>query len=392
MSYLNRARELQDEAVEIRRHLHQYPELGYDTVETSKFVRKKLEEYGYSPDDMDAVIENSVVVTIGKGGGKTIMLRADMDALPIEEDTGLDFSSKHEGKMHACGHDVHTTTLLTVARLLKENEDKINGTVKLLFQPAEELLNGAETMIKEGLLEKHKPDFAMAAHVAPVLKKGLAFHAGNAMAGALNFKMTIKGESTHGAMPYLGIDPVYVGSQIITALQGIISREIDFKHGASITVGKFDGNGAINLIPDQAILEGTARSFSNRSIDHMKKRIPEIADHIAKAHRAEVEVEFKAHVPVLLNDEKLTTKVEAIAKEIFDGEYEVMSISQQNGSEDFAFISQEIPSVYFNVGMKDSDIYKYNVHNSKVIMNEEMIAPAAALFVESTLRYLDGKL
>lgn len=392
MSVLNRAREVQEDTVANRRHLHENPELGYDLVETSAYVRQKLEEYGYKAEDMDAVIENSVVATVGKGNGKTIMLRADMDALPIHEDTGLDFASKIDGKMHACGHDVHTATLLTAARLLKENEDKINGTVKLLFQPAEELLNGAETMIKEGLLEKHQPDFAMAAHVWPTASKGLGFFTGNSMAGALNFKLTITGQSTHGAMPYLGIDPVYVGTQIINSVQGIITREVDFKEGASITFGKFDGNGAINLIPDKTVLEGTARSFSNDTIDYMKKRIPEIANHIAKAHRAEVEIEWIAHVPVLLNDVEMTPKVQALAAELFEGEYDVFDFPIQNGSEDFAFISQKVPSVYFMMAMKDSDIYKYNVHNSKVIMNEEIMAPGATLFVEAAMRYLDGSL
>lgn len=392
MSILNRAREFQEDTVANRRHLHENPELGYEMVKTSAYVRKKLEEYGYTAEDMDEVIENSIVVTVGKGQGKTVMLRADMDALPIHEDTGLEYSSKVDGRMHACGHDMHTATLLTAARLLKENEDKINGTIKLLFQPAEELLNGAETMIKEGLISKHQPDFAMAAHVWPVAEKGLGFFTGNSMAGALNFELTVTGQSTHGAMPYLGIDPVYVGTQIINAIQGIITREIDFKEGASITMGKFDGNGAINLIPDKAVIGGTARSFSNDSIDYMKKRIPEIAEHIAKAHRAEVEIEWIAHVPVLLNDEELTPKVQALAEELLEGEYKIYDFPIQNGSEDFAFISQEVPSVYFIMGMKDSDIYKYNVHNSKVIFNEEMMAPTATVFVEAAMRYLDGNL
>lgn len=391
MSLLDRARELQVDTIANRRHLHEKPELGYDLVETSKYVRQKLEEYGFKAEDMTAPIENSVVVTLGKEG-KTIMLRADMDALPIHEETGLEYASKIPGKMHACGHDVHTATLLTAARILKENEDKLNGRVKLLFQPAEELLNGAETMYHAGVLENPKVDFAMAAHVWPTLDKGFAFMNGKSMAGALNFKISVKGVSTHGAMPFLGIDPVYIASQIINALQVIVTREVNFQQGGSITFGKFDGNGAMNLIPDQAVIEGTARSFDNETLRYMKERIPEIAQHIAAAYRSEVAIEWIADVPSLLNDDTMVEKVKEVTKKLVGEEYPIYDMVKQNGSEDFAFFTQHVPSVYFIMAMKDSEEYKYNVHNSKVIMNEEMMAPTAAIFAQTAIDYLNGEL
>ena len=388
---MERAKELQKESIENRRHLHQYPELGYDLVETTRFVKEKLLQYGYDADELESPIENSIVIKLGKPG-KTIMLRADMDALPIQEQTGLEYSSKIPNRMHACGHDIHTATLLTAARILKENEDKLNGTVKLLFQPAEELLNGAEKMVDAGVLENPKVDFAMAVHDWPTAPKGFGFFSGVSMAGALNFKITIDGISTHGATPSLGIDPVFIGTFIINALQAITTREVDFKKGASITLGKFDGNGAMNLIPDQTVIEGTARSFDIETLEYMKKRIPEIVIGIAKVFKATAKIEWIADCPPLVNDEEMTAKVKNHAKNVLKNEYEVYDMTIQNGSEDFAFISQKVPSVYFIMQMKDSEEYKYNLHNSKVVMNEEMMAPTAAIFVETAIAYLNGDL
>ncbi|MBG9987281.1 amidohydrolase [Facklamia sp. DSM 111018] len=391
MSFYERAKELQEETVANRRHLHQYPELGYDQVETSAYIRSKLEEYGYDPETFEAPIENSVVVNIGKPG-KTIMLRADIDALPIQEDTGLEFSSKIDGKMHACGHDIHTAQLLTVARMLKEREDELEGTVKLLFQPAEELLNGAETLVKAGVLENPKVDFALASHVWPIAPKGIGFMKDHSMSGALNFKITLIGKSTHGAMPSRGVDPVYAATFIFNGLQSILAREVDFTSGGSITFGKFDGNGAMNLIPDKAVLEGTARSFTNETLKYMKERIPEIAELLAKAFRCEMEIEWIADVPVLFNDPELVERVRKVAEETVGDAYEIFDFPQQNGSEDFAFFSKEVPSVYFISAHKDSDLYQYNVHNSKVVMNEEMMAPTAAIFAQTAVDYLKGNL
>lgn len=291
MTYLDQAQAIFDEMVANRRHLHRYPELGFDLPKTVAFVKEKLTAYGLVPQDIG---NNGVTALIGKPGGKTVLLRADMDALPIKEASGLDFTSTNDYS-HTCGHDMHTAILLAVAKLLKANETQLQGQVKFIFQPAEELLIGGKTMVEAGILDHPKVDAAFTLHVAPnVPMKGLAYAVGPAMASALNFRLTIQGKGSHGAMPHLGIDPVFIGAQVVTGLSAIPARELGLDQSAAITIGRFEGLGAMNIIPDQVVLEGTARTLSADSRAYLRERLPQLSQAIVEAHRGQLNFEFLA--------------------------------------------------------------------------------------------------
>jgi amidohydrolase len=387
MSYLDQAQSIYEEIVENRRHLHQNPEIGYDLPETSAFVREKLESYGYETEEL---IENSVIALAGDGEkGKTLLLRADMDALPIVEQSGLDFSSQNNYS-HTCGHDIHTSIMLAVAKLIKENEDKLEGQVKFVFQPAEELLTGAETMVEAGLLENPKVDAALAAHVQPTEPTGFIFVDGIMMASANNYRLKVKGVGSHGAMPHLGVDPVFIATQIIEAFQSLVTKEVPFAKSAVITTGGFESDGAMNVIPGEVVLEGTMRTFDTDTQEHLKQRMPEVAKHIAEAYRGEVEFEFISDVPPLYNDETMSEEIKGYAEDILADQYEIYSVEPAQASEDFAFVSQQVPTVYFNIGMMQEGVDAYPVHHPKVVFDEEMMVPAAALFTEAAINWLEN--
>lgn len=377
LTYLEQTKAIYDEMVENRRYLHQHPELGFDLPVTSAYVRKQLESYGY---EVKTMLEYGLIVELGKPG-KTLLLRADMDALPMGEETGLPYASKTEGQMHACGHDIHTTIMLAVAKVLKENEDKLEGTIRIEFQPAEELLIGSEKMVEAGLLEG--VDGAMAAHVMPTFPTGLYFSEGISMAGANNYEITVKGQSCHGAMPFTGIDPVLIATQIINAFSHVISREVPFNHSATITTGGFESPGSRNIIPDEIRMEGTMRTLNNETREYLKKRMPEVAEGIAKVYRGEVEFNFLSNVPALVNDPKTTRDAKASAEKAVNGEIPVTDFEAVLASEDFAFVTDKVPSTYFFIGMEQEGVTPYPVHHPKVQFNEEMMPYVAAVFCQA---------
>ncbi len=382
MTFLEQAQQIFDEMVENRRYLHENPETGYELPVTSAFVREKLESFGY---EVQTMLEYGLIVELGKPG-KTVLLRSDMDGLPIAEKSGLDFTSKKEGFSHTCGHDIHTTIMLAVAKILKENEDQLEGTVRIEFQPAEELLTGSESMIEAGLLEG--VDVAFAGHVQPLLDPAIYFSDGISLAGANNFEVEVKGVGSHGAMPHTGVDPVFVASQIINAFQGLISREISFDQSAAITVGGFESPGSRNIIPDQVRLEGTMRTFSDETRNYLKERMPEVAEGIAKVFRAEAKLTFLSDVPPLYNNPELTEKTRTWAKEALGDNLEVREFTPLQASEDFAFVSQEVPTTYFFMGMAKEGVDRYAVHHPNVVFNEEMMPYGAAVFCESAINWL----
>lgn len=384
MNYLDAAKLLHDEIVENRRYLHRNPEIGFALPKTSAFVKEKLAEYGY--DDVTHLLEHGFYVEVGNGNGKTILLRADMDALPILEKSGVEFASETEGRSHTCGHDIHTSTMLAVAKMLKENEAALEGKVRIEFQPAEELLIGSEKMVEAGLLEG--VDTALAAHVSPTDDLGLYFNEGLSLASANNYRIKVKGVGAHGAMPYNGIDPVFVGAQIINALQVIISRELPFDKSATISTGGFDSPGSMNVIPDHVILEGTVRSFHVESQEYIKKRLPEIVEGIAKTFRAEAEVEFLSDVPPLYNDEELTREMRSYTEDFLGDDYPVGEFDAVHASEDFAFVTQLVPSVYFFTGTAHPEHPRKPVHHPEVFFNEEGMVYTAATFAQMATQWL----
>jgi len=386
MNYIDEAKAIKDELVGYRRHLHENPEIGFDIPNTAAFVTEKLNEFGLEP---KGIGENGVTAVIGKEGGKTIMLRADMDALPIVEQTGLGFASKNDF-MHACGHDIHTTMLLGAAKLLKQNEDQLEGQVKFIFQPAEELLIGGKAMVDAGILENPKVDAAMGMHVWPTGKKGISVRKGTFMASANNFKITITGKGAHGAMPSNGVDPVYIGAQIITSVPEITARELELNKNATITMGKFIGDGAVNVIPNEAAIEGTIRTFDNDSRKHVQKRFVEIVKGVAEMYRGEAEVEFLCDVPVLVNDEDFSEKAIGYLEEAAEDQFDIFDAPQAAGSEDFAYYADEVPSMFYLVNMPnpDSDVH-YNVHHPEVIFDEDMMPIGSGSIAHAATRWLE---
>jgi len=385
MSYLEEARAIYEEMIENRRYLHKNPEVGYGTLNTSNYVKEQLTSYGYEPKEL---IENSVIAMLGdENKGKTLLLRADMDALPIVEESGLDFASTNNYS-HTCGHDIHTSVMLAVAKLLKQHEDQLEGAIKFVFQPAEELLTGSQTMVEAGLLENPKVDAALAAHVQPMERKGIILNEGTSMAGANNYHIRVKGVGAHGAMPHNGVDVVFIATQIIEAFQFLVTKELEISKSAVITTGGFQSTGAMNVLPSEVNLEGTMRTFDDETRQYLKKRMPEVAKSIAEAYRGEVEFEFISDVPPLYNHVEMTQEVREYAKSVLGDDYDIYSTDPAQASEDFAFVSQEVPSVYFNMGMKRDNVDAYPVHHPKVIFDEDMMPPAVAVFAEAATKWL----
>lgn len=382
MNYLNEAKEILEELVEWRRYLHENPEVGFDLPNTSKFVKDKLIEFGYEPKKL---LEHGLIAEVGQGE-KMILLRADMDALPIKEESGLDYSSKNDYS-HTCGHDIHTTVMLGVAKLMKQHEDKLAGVVRFEFQPAEELLIGSEAMVEAGLLEG--VDVAMAAHVQPMAPASIMFNDGPSLAAANNYRIKIKGVGAHGAMPHNGVDPVFIASEIISASQTLIAREIPFGESAAITTGGFDSPGSRNVIPNEVTIEGTLRTFSEKTRAYLKERLPELAEGIAKAYRGETEFEFLSDVPVLDNNPELTQMARESAINVLGDEVPVVDFEPMQASEDFAIVSQKVPTTYFFIGMNPEGVDAYPVHHPKVVFNEDMMAPAVAVFLNTAITWLE---
>lgn len=386
MNYLEMAQSYFGEMQQNYRHLHQNPELGFDLPKTVAYVKQQLQSYGITPHDIG---NHGITATIGKFGGKTVLLRADMDALPIKECSGLDFAATGDNS-HTCGHDMHTTILLATAKMLKENEADLKGCVKLLFQPAEELLIGGQNMLEAGILTNPKVDAAMALHVAPNAPfEGLALKSGVVMASANNFQVKINGVGAHGAMPFHGVDAVYIGAQIVTAVPEIIARELPFDQSAVITMGGFRSNGAVNIIADEVIIEGTVRTFTDASREHIKRRLPELVAQIAQTYRGSATLTFLCDCPVLVNDAALSAFAKNQLHELVGHLYPVVDGVAQHTSEDFAYLASQVPAVYFNLCNPQPDAETvYPVHHPKVVFGQGMMPIGAAAMAHLASRYL----
>ena len=389
---------LQTELVSARRYLHKYAEVGFDLEKTCAYIEKKLTEYGYQPKHCGRA---GIVATVGKKG-QTFLLRADMDALPIAEETGLSYACT-VGNMHACGHDMHAAMLLGAAKLLKMREKELNGRVKLLFQPAEELLEGAKDVIQGGVLDTPKPQAAMMLHVMT----GTPFPAGTAVVAngvsapaADYFTITVQGKGCHGAAPWNGVDALSVAARILLGLEELPAREISTVNAAVLTVGKLETQGADNAISDRAILKGTLRSFDEETRKQIKTRIENIANYTAKAFRANAKVSYGGGCPTLVNDKALSAHTEQALKEYF-GEDKVYTLETlgnnvragQGGSEDFAYISQKIPSVTVAISAgKKEDGYVYPLHHPKAVFDEGILSIGATMYAMNAYTWLKNNI
>lgn len=388
MDYLKRSEELFEETVENRRHLHQTPELGLELPETTAFIMEKLTEIGYDPKPCGG----GVVACVGKTGGKTVLLRGDVDALPMKEESGLPFASQRENA-HTCGHDIHGAMLLTAAKMLKENEPSLKGTVKLMFQPGEETFTGAKAMIADGVLENPKPDAALGYHVgsgsAPV---GLFIYnrESTLQNSSDNFRIDIQGKGGHGASPNECIDPVNIAAHIILALESVIAREVKSTQASVLTIGKVVAGNAGNIIPDTAELYGTLRCDSKEEREFLLRRLDEVVEMTAKTYRGSAKVTIVAGTPPLICDPQMVDDFVSYMKELDvpgQCEYNGMHVTS---SDDMAMVLSEIPGAYMFLSAGFTDGREtYNQHHPKVEFNEEVMKSGAAYLAHCATRWLE---
>ena len=370
-----------------RRHLHEHPELGFQEVETARFVAGRLAQLGLD-DIRTGIAETGVTALIrgtnpdGPGAERCVLLRADMDALPITEETDVPFASQNRGVMHACGHDAHTTILLGVARLLMERRDTFAGTVKVLFQPCEEQPpGGARPMVAAGVLEHPTVEAAFALHVAPDTPTGtIKVLAGPVSAASDTFFVDIAGHGGHGAYPHRTVDPVAVGARIVSALQLLVAREIDPMHRAVVTVGSLVAGEADNVVPDTARMEGTVRTYDEADREFLRRRIPEVIRSIGAAMQATVAIDYVPGYPGVVNDEAMTDLVRRAATDVV-GEDSVRDGRPMMGVEDFAYFAQRVPACFYNLGVKFPDRDTAGVHHPRFDMNEDALAVGAEVMV-----------
>ncbi len=374
-----------------RRFLHEHPELGFQEVETSRFVAERLASLGVEDIQTGIAVTGVTGLIRGKkpGNGKTLLIRADMDALPIQEENDVEYRSQHAGVMHACGHDAHTSMLLAVTRLLMERRDEFAGTVKVLFQPAEEGPGGAKPMIEAGVLENPKVDAALGMHMAQAQPLGvIGVRNGPAMAASDRFELTIKGVGGHGARPQATVDPIVVGSQIVLAMQTLVSRETDPTVPAVVSFGAFLAGEAFNVIPDTALLRGTVRSFQQEERERLAERIEALVRGIAGAMRAEVEFAYHFGYPPTVNDPAMSEIVREAAREVVGAE-NVVEEELHMGAEDMSYFLEAVPGSFFYVGSKNPDKgLVWGHHHPRFDIDEESLGNGIQTMVGAALRYL----
>jgi amidohydrolase len=383
------AKEIYSDVVQNRRHLHAHPELSFHEYQTSAFVAQKLDELGIKYQKM----ANTGLVAIIQGEKPSegvVALRADMDALPIVEANDVPYKSTNAGVMHACGHDAHTSSLLGTARILTELKKEFGGTVKLIFQPAEEKLpGGANMMIKEGVLENPKPDAVIGQHVMPLIEAGqVGFRSGKYMASTDEIYVTVYGKGGHGAQPQQNIDPVLITSHIIIALQQIISRVADPKTPSVLSFGKVIANGATNVIPNEVYLEGTFRTMDEDWRDRAHEKMKKMAEGIAEAMGGRCDFNIVRGYPFLINEEKLTAEVRAYAED-FLGKENVLDLDIWMAAEDFAYYSQVSDACFYRLGTgnKERGITS-SVHTPTFDVDEESLKLSTGLMAYIALKQL----
>ena len=383
------ANQIHSDVVANRRHLHANPELSFHEYETSAYVAQKLDELGIEYNKM----ANTGLVALIKGAKQSdavVALRADMDALPIVEANDVVYKSKNPGVMHACGHDVHTSSLLGTAKILTELKNEFGGTVKLIFQPAEEKLpGGANMMIKEGVLENPKPDAVLGQHVMPLIESGkVGFRAGKYMASTDEIYVTVHGKGGHGAQPQQNIDPVLITSHIIIALQQIISRVADPKTPSVLSFGKVIANGATNVIPNEVYLEGTFRTMDEDWRAKAHEKMKKMAEGIAEAMGGSCDFNIVRGYPFLINEEVLTADARAYAEDYL-GKENVLDLDIWMAAEDFAYYSQVSDACFYRLGTGNvSRGITSSVHTPTFDVDEDSLRLSTGLMTYIALKQL----
>lgn len=392
MNISEAAKKIQDDIINWRRELHKIPEIGFELWNTSKFITSRLEEMGI---EYKIIAKTGICATIyGEANEYTVALRADMDGLPINEESGLPYASNN-GCMHACGHDAHIAMLLGAGKILSENKKTLRGNVRLIFQPAEENIGGAEKMIEEGCLDSPKVDAIFGLHIGKLsneIDNGMVGVMGGAMMAAVDdFSIKIIGKGGHGAAPHECVDPIIIASEIICGVQKIVSREISPANPAVVTIGKIIGGSAFNIIPDEVCFEGSVRTLTREDRKYIENRISDIVKYGALANRAEYEINYMKKYPIVINNEALTNKLAMAANKII-GEKNVVFLKKPvMASEDMAYYLQKVPGVFFYLGSNNTDkgiIYPH--HHPKFNIDEDVLWMGSAIFAQAVIDYFEN--
>lgn len=388
MDFKQEALALRDELIARRRDFHRHPEIAFEEIRTAGIVANELNNLGL---EVQTGVGKTGVVGILEGAhdGPTVLVRADMDALPVHEENEIDYASTVAGKMHACGHDGHTTILLAVAKLLTAQREQLAGRVKFVFQPAEEIGKGARAMVKDGVLENPKPDVSLGLHLWNSLPFGtIGVASGPIMAGASTFDIKITGKGGHAALPHLNIDPVVCAAQLISALQTIVSRTIDPFGTAVLTVTYVRAGDAYNVTPQDVLLRGTFRTFLPEIRDQVVQQIHELSDSVCKAMRCTAQVEIRHETHPVVNDPEVSARLREAFKPIV-GEDKLDETVRTMGAEDMSEYMQDIPGMFFFVGAQDAsaDAY-YGHHHPKFTFDEAALPLAVALMTAAVASYV----
>ena len=382
---------IKQELIEIRRTLHQYPELGFEETNTSKFIKEFLTKEGIKFKEFAGTGVCGIIKGTKEGvNNKVIGLRADIDGLPMQDKKSCSYASKINGRMHACGHDGHTTILLGAAKLVNKNKDKFNGTVKLIFEPAEETTGGAKVMIAEGVLREPAVDVMCGLHVEETLDAGMIMvRRGTVNAASNPFTITIKGSGGHGAYPDTAVDSIVMASHVVTSLQSIVSREIKPVNPAVVTIGSIHGGTAQNIIPSEVKLGGIIRTMTNEDREFAKRRLKEIVNGICTTFRGSAEIEIEESYPCLYNDDNMVEILEASAKNIIGSENVKVQKNPKLGVESFAYFANEVPSVFYFLGIRNEEKgIIHSAHNSLFDIDEDALPIGVAIQCEVAINYL----
>lgn len=388
---LDEACGLLDDTLELRRRIHRHPEIGLTLPRTQQVILDALAPLGLAI--RTGTRTTSVVATLeGARPGPTMLLRADMDALPLQEDTGLPFASEVAGAMHACGHDTHVAMLLSAARMLAARRASLAGRVVFMFQPGEEGYHGARVMIEEGLLDAHKPDAAFGIHVGARHPAGVIATRGGAMlASGDTFQITVRGEGGHASAPHDCLDPIPVACEIVQAFQTLTTRRVNAFDPAVLTVAKIEAGTTRNIIPETASLLGTIRSVSEKTRKNMLEGIKRVAEGVAAAHGATVEVNLIRGYPVTVNDDAFAERVMRVATELLGPERVQPMATPIMGSEDFSYVLQRVTGAFAFLGTRPAEGPAPPNHSNRMIVNESALPNGVALHVAVALDFLNGR-
>lgn len=388
MNFKEEALKIKDEIINIRRDFHAHPELGFEEYRTSAKIKEFLDKENIPYKEVAGTGVCAIIK--GKHAGKTIALRSDMDALPINEKNTCDYASKESGKMHACGHDGHLAILLGAAKILNKYKEQLKGNIKLLFEPAEETVGGASYMIKEGVLENPHVDAVLGLHVTEDLDVGkIKVKNGVVNAASNPFTITVKGKGGHGAAPHATIDPIVMASHLVLALQPIVSREISPANPAVITVGSIHGGSAQNIIPDEVQLRGIIRTMTKEDREYATKRLEEVVKGITTTFRGKYSIDIEESYPCLYNDDTMVELLRENAKKVINEENVTIQKSASMGVESFAYFANERPAVFYFLGARNIEKGIVSpAHNALFNIDEDCIPIGIAIQCQTAFDYL----